>query len=34
MFCRLTSLQQQKQNKTKKPIEQIEKEKKNPQAFK
>lgn len=32
MFCRLTSLQQQKQNK-KKPIEQIEKEK-NPQAFK
>lgn len=28
MFCRLTSLQQQKQNKTKKkPIEQIEKEK-------
>lgn len=26
MFCRLTSLQQQKQNK-KKPIEQIEKEK-------
>lgn len=32
MFCRLTSLQQQKQNKTK-PIEQIEKEK-NPQAFK
>lgn len=27
MFCRLTSLQQQKQNK-KKPIEQIEKEKK------
>lgn len=27
MFCRLTSLQQQKQNKTK-PIEQIEKEKK------